>query len=523
MSKLSKNQSISNLIWLWQKSNQESGNTLIIAMSLGLLLIAATTAAIVSSTRNKTNVTATEASVQAVEVAELGVTRSHNFLAQNPEFALAPKPANPKWDASNAPILATTIPEGSYANTSGTKSTCGQVLALPTNQTAITEASSNSEFIFAQNVDNSDANKGSFEVLNYVLRKPNGQDSATTAEIIANNDSFGVGQVIGFGELTLRSNVPDPNSRSQVKVTIPLVKRQPDQIPFPGVWLSGQNTASAPSSLKADLMVTTCDNVNLNIEPGYDVIISSVTFPKLPAIPSGIPDLGTITNEIHLPRVNSSGVVTDTPDSNGIYHYVVDGINLSANQDLNIIPGYKVNLYLRGRIEPLPNSSVVIHECSNMTVNGKLYTCDSANPQNATSDGRTGYTNFNFKIFGYGHSGTPHATVNPSDANFGTNYSSTSPNNFPYVCLRGNGETMAFIFAPDYSVGVAGTGSNDGFQGALWVKKWVDAGTVSGCTSNTSQVAAVQTINAWSDVGLVPQNIPPLIDNISKWEREAVN
>lgn len=519
MPKLSKNQSISSLLWLWQKSNPESGNTLVIAISLGLLFIAATTTAIISSTREKTTVNITEASVQAVEVAELGVTKTHNFLAQNPQFALAPKPADDQWDYTNLPFPIGSIPEGSYKNTSVTKQTCANILSIPDNQNVINEAKNKSKFIFVQDADDTDKNKGTFILSKYELKKPNRSGIATSNEIKENNNKFAENKVIGFGELTLQSTVPISDSHSQVKVTIPLKKKDSasvqktlEKIPLPGVWLGEQNINSAQSSLDANLMVKNCDNINLQLQPGREIIISSMTFPKLPAIPSGISDLGDVNSEIYLPQVDGSGIVTDIPIA-GEYNYIINTINLQDSGNLNIIPGYKVNIYLKSSAK-VGGTSTIVHKCADMTVNGKLYDCDSANPENAISDGRSGYNHFNLKIFGYGHSGTSHVTENVADATFGTNHTPVNPE----LCLSGNQDTYGFIFAPQYSVGVADTG-NHGFLGALWVKNWQDA---VGCSANTSQVASVS--DDWNSVGgIIPQDIPPLIDSISKWEREKIN
>lgn len=72
-------------LWLWvnkiNKNNPEKGNTLIVAIGIGLVLIIATSLTLFNSSKDKTNVQAGEFSKKTMAVAELGVTRVHNFFS----------------------------------------------------------------------------------------------------------------------------------------------------------------------------------------------------------------------------------------------------------------------------------------------------------------------------------------------------------------------------------------------------------------------------------------------------------
>ena len=80
-------------------------------------------------------------------------------------------------------------------------------------------------------------------------------------------------------------------------------------------------------------------------------------------------------------------------------------------------------------------------------------------------------------------------------------------------CLIGNNELEAFIYAKEYTVGVGGTGV---LRGTIWADAW---STKAGCGSNTANIVVEQTAR-WSDLGLQPKNTPPLLRNISSWQRK---
>ncbi len=79
---------ISNsLLLLWQKNlilhkgEQEKGNTLFIAIILGILAVSATSLALFTSSKDKTNAKADEYSKQAIATAEAGITRATDKLS----------------------------------------------------------------------------------------------------------------------------------------------------------------------------------------------------------------------------------------------------------------------------------------------------------------------------------------------------------------------------------------------------------------------------------------------------------
>lgn len=91
----------------------------------------------------------------------------------------------------------------------------------------------------------------------------------------------------------------------------------------------------------------------------------------------------------------------------------------------------------------------------------------------------------------------------------------------PQICLPiGDGKQLAaFIFAPDYALGIQGGGQ---VKGAMWGKSW---GKINGCQGNNSTGAIVQGV-AWDDI-LVNKPGPlkelPQIGRIMAWCEEAID
>lgn len=136
---------------------------------------------------------------------------------------------------------------------------------------------------------------------------------------------------------------------------------------------------------------------------------------------------------------------------------------------MKITPGQKVIFYLRGNID---KGVEFYHSC----------------------DGVANCKPTDFQIYGYGEIGTS-----------------------PQICLNGNRRAEVFIFAPKYSVGVAGGGSEGGFVGSVWAENWAISST---CGSNTSHVVVTQA-GKWEDLfqGITPKNVPPKISTITNWTR----
>lgn len=213
---------------------------------------------------------------------------------------------------------------------------------------------------------------------------------------------------------------------SHLQVNIPVQSGNIATVPIPGVFLgtggTGNNTIQGNVLLK-DCATSTASVSVTGTDPStgqpYKAFHSNLAFPDLPIKPSFYPSqiLGTINGSsmsglgavsiggshqrLTLPRVG------DTPNGS-VYEYSVSSISIPNNSELVITPGQKVKLYLDGNIA---SGGDIIHDCAS------LPTCQPTD----------------FQIFGYGSTGSE-------------------------ICMSGNNYIEAFIFAPNYAVGVAGSG-----------------------------------------------------------------
>ncbi|WP_330202825.1 hypothetical protein [Cyanobacterium sp. Dongsha4] len=500
-------------LWLWvnkiNKNNQEKGNTLILAIGIGLVLIITTSLALFNSSKDKTNVQAGEFSKKTMAVAELGVTRVHNFLAKNSKLAEYPLA---DWDSQ----AGTTQQQGTFTNTSSTNSTCSALTGAggggTTVSTIVGKFKTNGDTVIESPASATDFRQGAFKVVDYQLA-----DASLNPVSSVDANSVAVGQIYGHGILTIESEInPSANSasdlftstnssQSNVQVTIPL-RRATVSTPFPGVWISDQQIGSPTNSIiDATLLVPDCDNMDLNIAPGNNVIISTMGFPSLPTPPADTNpkyyNLGNITNSITLPRTTDLPIEIQQITDNGttydvqVYKYKVNNINLNGGEKITIVPGRKVVLNLYGNID-IGGSQVIDNSCTSVT---NKYTCNTTTKVVTYPSGNPSiFRRENLNIFGYG--------VNTGGV--------TSQE--PHICLAGGAEVFGFVFAPDYAVGAAGTGGGNGFTGAVWARMFNPPST---CGSNTGQVVVVQDITDWDAIGLVPTNIPPQIGSITQWQR----
>ncbi|BAQ63630.1 hypothetical protein [Geminocystis sp. NIES-3709] len=509
------------LVWAYRSNilkgqNKETGNTLIIAMSIGLLVLIASSLSVLSSSKDKTNAQAGEFTKQAMGVAELGVTRVHNFLAKNSKVAEFPLD---QW----ATQAGTMQVQGTFSNTSGSNSTCSALTSSgggTTVATLVDTFKTNGDTVINNASTAADFKKGGFKVTNYTLADVNLNTSGvTTSSLQTLAGSVAVGQTYGHGILTVEGQInpnatslsnlfaSNPNnSKTKIEVAIPL-KKATVNVPLPGVWISSQEIGSPTNSvINATLLVPDCENMGLNIMPGNSVIISSIQFPPLPTPPSDTNpnyyDLGDIDDSLRLPRNGDSPIETQSITHNGttysvpVYKYKVDDIELNGGEQIKIVPGRKVILHLYGNID-IGGSQVIDNSCDI----GIGYVCNSTTKVVTYLLGSPSvFRRENLQVLGYGQN-TGGATSQE-----------------PHICLAGGAELFGFVFAPDYAVGAAGTGSGNGITGAVWARMFNPPST---CGSNTGQVVVVQDITDWASVGLMPTNIPPKIDNIVKWERKG--
>jgi archaellum component FlaF (FlaF/FlaG flagellin family) len=285
----------------------------------------------------------------------------------------------------------------------------------------------------------------------------------------------------GIATLKAEGQINDSIASSNLEVNIPVQAGDISSVPVPGVFLNSGGTGN--NTIKGNVLLRDCsvDKTEIKIEKDpstdrpyidpdtgqeYKADYTKVSFPDLPPKPT-FPSshiLGSINTGSHDALVFPRG--GDTPNANGVYEYSVSSINLHNSSSLTITAGQKVTFYLDGSIA---KGGDIIHNCS----------------------GVTGCKPTDFKIFGYSSTGE--------------------------ICTNGNNYIEAFIFAPSYKVGVAGSGGSvGGFKGSVWVDDWSNGGS---CGSNSGNTVVVQT-GSWTDLGLTPKNLPPKIAPLTSWQKQ---
>jgi len=321
--------------------------------------------------------------------------------------------------------------------------------------------------------------------------------SAATTTSIASSDKFYPDSVPGVGTLKLEGKLSSGiTATSVLQVDIPVNQGSRNSVPFPGLWVQ-QGTIPNNNTIQGNLLVKGC-NANIggtvSPRPPYDRFSNPyISLPDLPLIPTtNITNLGTLDSSKKLPQSTDSYV-----EVGGVreYRYRVTSINLTSGSDtVTILPGRKVfNTSTNSEQSISTDKKVIFYLDGNIDVSGSReikHNCSGVSSCKPTD----------FQIYAYGSGG--------------------------HICMNGSGATYGFILAPDYTVGIAGSGSNAGFIGSIWVNKWNPPPPtgISSCGSNTSNTVVQQTAD-WSDLGpaLTPKNIPPQLGSFSSWQRQEAS
>ena len=324
------------------------------------------------------------------------------------------------------------------------------------------------------------------------------------------NDLLGTGTLTVQGRVNISGNgnsATNTNSTStaQLQIKIPIKKTNPITTPTPGVWVS--SGALGNNAVQGDVSLNDC-NANLSsvtivqdTGTDYKARYTSNDLPEIPTMPAlssgntggtynlnnvkspgrvGL-DLALATNNgnnntLTLPRGGDKTVailnpVTGITDNWNVYS-ATDIYTSSGQAKIKIANNAKVRLYVSGNFND-PNVSI---------------------DRGCSGNAGAGCTPTDLQIYGTGPVGSE-------------------------ICLNGTNYIEAFILAPNYSVGVQGTGGGKGgYKGAVWTKQWSNS---SGCGSNTQNTAVVQMAD-WSSIGLSPKNLPPYIDASNSWTKQAV-
>ncbi|MEG3437958.1 hypothetical protein V0288_12590 [Pannus brasiliensis CCIBt3594] len=451
------------------RSNRK-GFALPLTLIIGLVMLTLGTVMIARGRDENVRARTTQNTTLGRGITEAGIAQYQRFFQDNRNYAYYP---SSRWGD-----VSTTL---SQLQTCGTTNTNNATAKRSTNWQAL---------------DPNDPKKGQYRLVRYDYAYTGTETGVTEGK------APGVGTLVieGRGAANL-----DPSSSanassvstSRIEVTIPVEPRTLTNN-IPGVWLTqgdlGGNAAAA------DVLVNDCNAVStVNItgtdpttNEAYKVAFTTMQFPALPTVPNlagtgrSTQILGTLTGQNYtFPR--TGGTTPDIPVNitrtvNGqtvtlsnVYEYIVDDVSLqSGNNTITITPGAKVIFYLRGSIR---KGSELLHDCTGSS------TCKATD----------------FQIYGYGN----------------------LPGNSSYeICLTGNDKIEAFILAPNYDVGVAGSGGGaGGVKGSIWAKDWSNN---AGCGSNTSNTVVTQT-GRWEDLGLQPENLPPQVLQATDWKQKEVS
>jgi Tfp pilus assembly protein PilX len=449
--------------------SDNKGFALPIVMGIGLIIVLLGAVMMVRSQGDRVTASTQKATTQGLSAAETGVTRYQSLVNNNRAIAAYPDCSGTRDSSGTCPDSGST---GSWSNAT---SISGLTSCSGGNPTTV---SSNSTSQW-QDIDSSDSSRGQYRLISYSYLSDAGSGTSTP----------GTGTLIVEGRVNQSGSGSSASkdvgtSTTRLQVKIPVQTGDINNIPIPGLWLTEGGTGN--NTIDADVLLNDC-TVNLSditITSGRTKNYTTLGFPSLPTKPTfisspnnqvlgtinssnmtalGATDIGGSHKRLTLPRTG------DTANSSGIYEYSVTSIDIPQNSELLITPGQKVKLYLDNGITSGGN---IIHNC----------------------DGVSNCKPTDFQIYGYGGSGTE-------------------------ICTNGNNYVEAFIFAPNYSVGVAGSGSSvGGIKGSVWAKGWSNN---TGCGSNTSNTV-VEQLATWSEIGLTPTNLPPILANLNNWQRQEV-
>ncbi|MBE9055662.1 hypothetical protein [Sphaerospermopsis sp. LEGE 08334] len=468
--------------------SRESGFAMVIAVSLGLIMILVGLTMTMRSQGDQITASQQKATDQALAAAEKGVAYYQQLINNNRMLSRYPdcrnRSSSQPGAACNDDNTTTDTSKMSWWNAdniAGLKLACNV-----TDLDYIKSHYASTDWKDVDNPEKTDPNNPKpeqFRLVSYGYT-PDGP-------IDPNYDLSnypGKGTLIVEGRMT--NSIIKPITRLQV--VIPVKRPDIENVPIPGVWLGGSSTedpdATGRNPIAANLLVNNCSleltDINI-VGSNFSAQKTDLSMPTLPEMPTtGVINLGTISTNTTIPVTTGPNASRHTPitfmGQPNTYVYSVDSMTGSGNTTLSVTSPNNVVIFLNGNID----KNIFVDYCRD--VNGNRVS--NCNPMN-------------FKIFGRGPVGS-------------------------FICLNGNRYLEAFILAPNYTVGVAGGGSGGGVKGAVWTRSWSNpnSSTVEGdCASNTANVVVEQQ-GSWSSlIGLQPKYLKPTIDRITSWQRQNVN
>lgn len=467
--------------------SRESGFAMVIAVSLGLIMILVGLTMTMRSQGDQITASQQKATDQALAAAEKGVAYYQQFINANRMLSTYPDCTK---DRTNEPG-GTACKDKEDSTEDSIKMSWSNVSKIPEISPACmtdesrkdieTDIETEKAKTSWEPVDSTDVTKGQFRLVSYRYDK-------------SPNIYPGNGTLIVEGRMAnSTSNDEETKAKAkaitQLKVVIPVKTPDIKNISVPGMWIGHPNdsTGTGNNTIQGNVLLNSC-SVNLaNIKidpttPQFSAQYTNLPMPDVPAMPAmenrvpnpdvpGTIPLGIINSNLTLPRP------IDLPEHrikfNDRLRYVYSATDIvkgGGSTTLTITPGQNVVIFLSGNIS---KNVDIIHSCVGVT------DCFPTN----------------FQIFGTKASGGE-------------------------ICLNGNRFIDAFILAPTYKAGVAGGGNDGGINGSIWVDDWSNG---ANCGSNTNNVVVRQTAS-WDElIGLQPKYLKPTIDRITSWQRQNIN
>lgn len=507
-----------------QKQSQ-LGNTLAVGLGLGLIAVAGTTTSLMKASQDKTNVVSNEQTQQAMAGAESGITRIQNFLANNPQLALV------DWFDSNGNQRSFTQIEQDI-----------NTLGMDVGACSSSSSSSSSKGSFTL----TDSQKTEISSFHQDWQSV-GNDTQTRLVAFEGGKIDGNAAKVTVQGRKTNSNAP---ARTEIQVEIPITKGTPlpkdDSATVPGLWIGDDGNDWAKDKVNGDIKIASCDQLkdisgapttdNLSDPAHQRLYADPEPMPDTPSLPAAYTTLTGSMSNMTLPRnwvpetparaevlatpdrtetkrlcknekkqTDCQNVTTtipgtpfipavpavpahsttDNPD-NGVYHYLVDQLDLSGGGNLNIVEGAKVVLYVKGNISLSGNPDI--------------------NP-NANN------TSKNLQIYGNTYTGTNTTKYGCDSLTLGTNCPTLEAH------FNGTGTMKAFVHAPDAVGSVNGGGNANGnFKGSMWIKAWD-----SSSGNSKVKIDAVGTYGDYLGSNQRSEIEQPRTNTISNWSRKEVS
>ncbi|WP_310483765.1 hypothetical protein [Chamaesiphon sp. VAR_48_metabat_403] len=420
--------------------NSQAGFSMPLAVGMGLVMMIVVASTIGRSQSDRATTNSQRETNRSLNVAEAGVTRFQSFLDRHQ--------------------LLATKNLSDWSNT---------IDFLPAPQAGCRlidrPLARNRSELFANKIwidlDPIDLRKGRYQIVDYQYQN-------------------GIGKLTIAGEIN-NYNSTQTKSKNTLTVNIPIGSEVANIAP-PALWTNTANL-NPNQRITGQIRAVSCPqlpNIDLDGITGIDAnnieLVSGIPSGEIIADPfTPIPAPRTApVNAIYLPAITSSIILPrpssiDLPDANNEYHYLVELDNPSSNHsiklqdidriELNVTPGQKVNLYLKGNIDLAGSKTVNINAARpNLRIYGSLQTTR--------------------------------------------------------LIIKDTATITAFIHAPfadAQSISSTPPNPSKNITGAVWVNSWDSI-------TSLNELPIIQAGN-WADFGISKPEQPSQINPISYWQR----